>query len=363
MTAEVFSPPPAGELPFNWLDGLEDGCLLVDGDLTVLYANASYTDSLGQTPGDAFGRPLSKLTEGGADSVACRIARAAVETGRSHDADERIGDRCYHLRARVVPAGVVIQRTDVTDRHEAAEERAGLQEQLFLAQKRESLGVLAAGVAHDFNNMLSAIVSSVGLILRDLPPAGAPYESAILIKKAAERAAEVTRQMLVYAGKSMPARRPVDLSELIRDSLTLLSAAFPRRATLDVHLAERLPAVNADPGQMQQVVMNLLLNAGEATAPSGGTVTLTTGSYSDNGATVVYLEVADTGCGMTPEVRSRVFDPFYTTKGRGRGLGLSAVQGIVQAHGGQLHLTSEAGRGTTFRVELPVQEAPAVSCR
>jgi signal transduction histidine kinase len=363
MTAEVLSPSPAGELHLNWLDGLEDGCLLVDGDLTVLYANAAYTNSLGRAPGDVLGRPLSTLTEGDADSAACRIARAALETGRGHDADERVGDRCYHLRARVVPEGVVLQRTDVTDHHEAAEERARLQEQMFLAQKRESLGVLAAGVAHDFNNMLSAIVSSAGLILRDLPHAEAPYESAILIKKAAERAAEVTRQMLVYAGKSIPARRPLDLSELIRDSLTLLSAAFPPRATLDVRLAERLPAVNADPGQMQQVVMNLLLNAGEAAAPVCGTVTLTTGTASDNGSAVVYLEVADTGCGMTPEVRSRMFDPFYTTKGRGRGLGLSAVQGIVQAHGGQVQLTSEAGRGTTFRVVLPVWEAPAVSYR
>jgi two-component system, cell cycle sensor histidine kinase and response regulator CckA len=476
--AEVLSPWPADGEPCAWLDGFDDGCLLAGRDLTVVYANAAFVEWLGQPSSAVIGRPLPELVTGGAGSAACRVALAALESGGGHDTDECVGDRWFHFRARAVPAGVVIHRSDVTgrqidesllqtalhcrlvleqlptihwtvdadlrftrsvgaglaglglkegeatgltlfeylqtddpdlltismhrralagehiryadciygrhfdialeplrdpserivgviglahdttDRHREAEERARLQEQLLLAQKRESLGVMAAGVAHDFNNLLSAIVGSAGLLLRELPPGNGTYESAALIKKAAERAAEVTRQMLVYAGKSLPARRPIDLSELVRDNMSLLTAAFPRRAVLDVRLAEGLPAVHADSGQLQQVVMNLLLNASEA-APGGGTVTLATGTGTDNGRPIVFLEVADDGCGMTPEVRSRVFDPFFTTKGRGRGLGLSAVQGIIQAHGGHIQLTSERGRGTTFRVVLPAGELPA----
>jgi signal transduction histidine kinase len=253
--------------------------------------------------------------------------------------------------------GVLGLAHDVTERHEAAEERTRMQERSLLAQKRESLGVLAAGVAHDINNLLSAIVGSAGLLLRELPAGGAPHESAVLIRKAAERAAEVTRQMLVYAGKTAPCRRPLDLSYLVRENLPLMKAAVQRRSTLEIRLAEHLPPVDADSGQLQQVVMNLVLNAGEAASVNGGHVSVTTGTASEDGMTTVFLEVTDDGCGMSPEVRSRVFDPFFTTKGRGRGLGLSAVQGIVSAHGGRIELASEPGNGTTFRVVLPVADS------
>jgi PAS domain S-box-containing protein len=252
--------------------------------------------------------------------------------------------------------GVLGLAHDVTERHEAAEERARLQERSLLAQKRESLGILAAGVAHDINNLLSAIVGSAGLLLRELPAGSAPHDSAVLIRKAAERAAEVTRQMLVYAGKTEPRRRLLDLSHLVRDNLSLIKAAIQRRVTLETRLADRLPPIDADPGQLQQVVMNLVLNAGEAASATGGHVRLTTGTAVEDGRPVAYLEVTDDGCGMPPEVVSRVFDPFFTTKGRGRGLGLSAVQGIVSAHGGQIELTSVLRQGTTFRVVLPVAE-------
>jgi signal transduction histidine kinase len=206
---------------------------------------------------------------------------------------------------------------------------------------------------------LSAIVGSAGLLLRELPAGSGLNESAALIKKAAERGADLTRQMLVYAGKTMPCRRPLDISELIRDNLSLLRAACPQRISLDIRLEDGLPAVHADSGQLQQVITNLLINAGEAASAKVGTVTLTTGTLVDNGTSMVFLEVSDDGCGMTPEVRQRVFDPFFTTKGRGRGLGLSAVHGIVQAHGGQIQVTSEPGHGTTFRVVLPAGEPAA----
>jgi PAS domain S-box-containing protein len=258
--------------------------------------------------------------------------------------------------------GVAGLAHDVTDRRRDEEERARLQEQVFQAQKAESLAALACGVAHDFGNIAAAIRNAADLLLRELPDGAPPRALAELIKRAGERASDVTRQMLVYAGKRAPDRRPLDLSTLVRENLPLLTATLPHRVSFQTALADGLPPVHADPGQMHQIVLNLLINAAQAVGRRGGTVRLTTGAAAPGPGVpppppgaggYVFLEVADDGCGMPPEVQARVFDPFFTTKKNGRGLGLSTVQGVVRAHGGALQLASTPGKGTTFRVLLP----------
>jgi two-component system cell cycle sensor histidine kinase/response regulator CckA len=334
----------------------------VDTDLRIAGSIGSGLDALGLAEGETTGLTLYEfLRTDDPEYLPIRMHRRALEGVRVEYADFRWG---RHFDVTLEPLrdradqiiGIIGLAHDVSERHRSAEERSRLQEQLLLAQKRESLGVLAAGVAHDFNNLLSAIVGSAGLLLRELPAGGAPYESAALIKKAAERATEVTRQMLVYAGKSVLSRRPQNLNELIHDNSALLSAAVPRSVSLETRLADELPTVLVDSVQVQQVLMNLLMNAGEAAASQGATVTLATGTDTTGKTSMVFVEVSDSGCGIPPDVQSRVFDPFFTTKGRGRGLGLSAVQGIVHSHGGQIRLTSVPGQGTTFRVLLPAGE-------
>ena len=253
-------------------------------------------------------------------------------------------------------------------------ERKLAEEALRQAQKMESLGVLAGGIAHDFNNLLVAMLGQASLALTQLPPessARAHVEKAV---KAAERAADLTRQMLAYSGRGQFEKRPLNLNALIQENLHLFEVAVPKNVRLRSESAEPLPLIEGDVGQLQQVVMNLIINAAEAIGERPGTVTVTTGmqavSAEDDplwrytgeplvpGAYVV-LEVSDDGSGMSAETQSKIFDPFFTTKFTGRGLGLAAVLGIVRGHGGGLSVDSEVGRGTRFRLFFPAGgEAP-----
>jgi PAS domain S-box-containing protein len=331
----------------------------VDTDLRITHSFGAGLAAIGVAEGEVSGLTLFEYfgTED-PDFLAIRMHCRALAGERVRYSDTHRG-RLYDVLLEPLRApgdgisGVLGLAHDVTERHAAAEERSRLQEQLLLAQKRESLGLLAVGVAHDFNNLLTAIAGSACLLLRELPPGGA-LESATLIKKAADRAAGVTRQMLDYAGKSIPSRRVVDLNELLRENLPLLAAAST--GPLKTSLADGLPAVYADLVQIQQVVMILLLNAREATAAAEAPVSLATGHSDQLGCPGVYVEVVDEGCGIAPDVKSRIFDPFFTTKGKGRGMGLSRVQGIVHAHGGVVTVRSDPGTGSTFRVVLPAGE-------
>jgi PAS domain S-box-containing protein len=339
----------------------------VDTDLRVTHSFGAGLAAIGLAEGEVAGLTLFEyLKTDDADCLPIRMHCRALSGDRVRYSDSNRG---RHFDVLLEPLrgpggairGVLGLAHDVTERHEAAEERGRLQEQLLQAQKRESLGLLAAGVAHDFNNLLLAITGSASLLLRELPP-GEALESAALIKKAAERAAGVTRQMLDYAGKTMLSRRPLDLNRLLQENLPLFAAAMT--GPLKTCLPDGLPAVYADPGQIRQVVMNLLLNAREATAATGGAVTLSTGHSDWLGRPAVYVDVSDEGSGILPAVKDRIFDPFFTTKGRGRGMGLSTVHGIVRAHGGSVTVQSEPGSGSTFRVNLPAgEEASAPESR
>ncbi len=225
-------------------------------------------------------------------------------------------------------------------------------------QKLESIGVLAGGIAHDFNNLLHVVLANADLARVQLPPDAAPRDHIDEVIRATQRAAELTRQLLAYSGRGTVEVRRLDLSQEVREMATLLRTAISKQATLDWELSPDLPSVTADPTQIRQVVMNLITNASDALGEGTGTISLRTGLAGAREDDVppgahVFLEVADTGVGMSSETLQRIFDPFFSTKYSGRGLGLAAVMGIVERHNGRLRIRTAPGEGTTFRIFFP----------
>ena len=238
-------------------------------------------------------------------------------------------------------------------------------EQTVVNQKLESLGVLAGGVAHDFNNLLGSIMAEADLALGDLPEDSSSRPNIERIAAIATRASEIVNLLMTYAGDRDLTIEPVDLSKVTAEVLYLIRPPLNKTAVLDVNLGKNLPAVQANTAQIRQVVLNLITNAWEALKGKPGKITVSTGQVRIGKATAAerkldlpagdycYLEVADTGCGMSEQTQSKVFDPFYTTKFMGRGLGLAAVQGILRSHGGAISVVSAPGKGSTFEVLLP----------
>ncbi len=237
-------------------------------------------------------------------------------------------------------------------RSNGGEPRA-LDRRLTDSQKIDTLAALAGTLAHDFNNILAAILGNAELAMLDLTPNSSTRYSLEQIDKASRRAAEITRQMLTYTGRSETALRPVQLTQLVREMAELLRASVSKRCRMEFEFQEDLPPVLGDAGQLRQVVMNLLLNASDAIGAEGGTVRLRTGLVYQEEEQRVCLEVQDNGSGMAPETLARIFEPFFTTKRSGRGLGLAAVHSIVHAHHGTITVDSELKRGSTFRLLFP----------
>jgi PAS domain S-box-containing protein len=277
---------------------------------------------------------------------------------------------CYWVDTTIVPLldGDGRPRQFVAIRADITQRKLG-EEALRQSQRRESLGVLAGGVAHDFNNLLTSILGNCNLAAMGLPEGSAVLPHLDQIEKASLRAAELVRQMLAYAGKSRLTITKVDLNWMLLGMKPLMEASVFQSADIRFELAPELPEILGDPTQLQQVVMNLLTNAWEAIGEGGhGTITVRTGEEVVDQAVPnlsapaipvrpgrhVVLEVADTGCGMAPDVLGRIFDPFFSTKFMGRGLGLSALMGILRGHGGSMRISSEPGQGSCFRLLLPV---------
>ena len=272
------------------------------------------------------------------------------------------------LRTAGEPDRFIAVYHDITDQKRAEEERRSLERQVQHAQKLESLGVLAGGIAHDFNNLLMGILGNASVALGDLPPSAPAREPVQAVETAALRAAELTRQLLAYSGKSHIAIEPLDLNVLTLEMTQLLDTVISKKADLQCHLAAELPPVNGDASQMRQVLMNLITNASDALDSETGEITIRSGVmsvdhvflansyYSEDlvEGEYVFVEVSDTGCGMDEDTRARIFDPFFTTKFTGRGLGLAAVLGIARAHGGAVQVESTPGVGTTFCLLIPV---------
>jgi len=261
---------------------------------------------------------------------------------------------------------------DVTDRKREEAKQRRAEEKLQHARKLESLGVLAGGIAHDFNNLLAGILGNAELARRELPANSSAAELCSAIEHAALRAAELTREMLAYSGTMQLDAHPLDLSGVVERMSGALRVLVPGDAELKFDLAADLPLVEADAAQVEQIVTHLVSNAVESLANGVGTITLRTTRVQISAeqfstmhahgeltpGTFAVIEVVDTGAGMSAETQRKMFDPFFTTKLIGRGLGLPAVLGIVRGHRGTVVVTSEVGRGTSFRVCLPAVTAP-----
>ncbi|MCK5113525.1 MAG: PAS domain S-box protein [Phycisphaerae bacterium] len=264
---------------------------------------------------------------------------------------------------------IVISR-DISHRKEDEAKRHKLQSRIQQLQKLESLGVLAGGIAHDFNNLLVGILGNADLALMDIKPSDPAHELMQNVKESALRASDLTNQMLAYSGKGKFVISKIDLGELIGETAGLLAESENDDATLHCQLTEKLPPIEGDVSQIQQVVTNILTNAIEAVAENSGTVTVFTQQVEADDDYIshfylgedlkagpyVSLKVVDSGEGMDAETRKRIFEPFFSTKFPGRGLGLAAVLGIVRGHHGGISVTSKPGVGTTVEVLLPAAE-------
>ncbi len=298
--------------------------------------------------------------------------------------DRRTGQVEHRARhrtkdGRIVDVVALVRRLDWVGRPaclvliQDVTEQLRLQTKLQQTQKLESLGLLAGGIAHDFNNLLTAILGQSSMVAQDLPDDSPARANVLLIQESAVRAADLCRQMLAYSGRGRFLIRAIDLSALLRSTVELLKVTLRHTTVLHLDLAADLPAVEGDPSQLQQVAMNLVLNAADAIGEQGGAIHLATRLEHADRALLetmylapdlppgdyVRLEVVDTGCGMSPEVLARVFDPFFTTKFTGRGLGLAAVLGIVRGHRGAIRVGSTPGVGTAFTLLFPVAPRPA----
>ncbi|MBC8088511.1 MAG: PAS domain-containing protein [Phycisphaerae bacterium] len=256
---------------------------------------------------------------------------------------------------------------DVTARTAAEEERVLLETKVREVQKLESLGVLAGGIAHDFNNLLVGILGNASVSLLDMPVSSPAHAAVTAIERAARDAASLTRQLLAYAGKGRFLLEPLDLSVLVRQLRPVLQTALGARASLISELADHIPVVHADAEQLRQAIVNVVTNAAEAIGERAGTVKVMSTEESLNETRLqrclsgnrakpglfACISVNDDGIGMDEATLARVFDPFFSTRLAGRGLGLAATLGIVHGHSGALEVSSAPGRGTTMRMYFP----------
>ena len=357
------------------VESLGDGILIVDQDSRVVLANNAFLDMWSLERGAITTATSTELAE----MVKDQLTEPDLFLNRVHelsDADHESVDELALRDGRVLErvnrplhgydraSGRLLVFRDVTDRRVAEEARRSLENQARDAQKLESLGALAGGIAHEFNNLLMTILGNADLLKRDLPLDEGPAESLAEIEGAGRRAADLCNQMLAFSGRGRYSLQPLDLGQVINEIRGLLTLSVAPNVHLTCRFDADLPEISADAMQLRQLVLNLVGNAADACARDGGSIFLHTGVTEVDRAWLtdcvtgtdlrpgryVFLEVRDTGSGMSETVRQRAFEPFYSTKLVGRGLGLPAVLGIVRGHDGALKLTSETGRGTTCMI-------------
>ncbi len=362
-------------------DGANDAILIMSGDRFVdcntmaltMFGCAEKSQILGHSPWE-FSPPVQP---DGKDSRS--KARDLIEVAEGGES-QRFAWK--HLRKGGIPFDAEVSLNvaqigadrfvqalvrDVTERAEAERHRQQLEMQLVRSQKLESIGTLAAGIAHDFNNILNIIMGNTGLLAAQPDDKEKLLRRVDAIAKASDRGAELVKQLLTFARKATLERRALPVNDVIQETARLLEGTFPKTVEIVLELASDLPPVLADSNQIHQVLLNLSVNARDA-MPAGGRLrissefvnaaALKSPPSSHIGRDHILISVADSGTGMDDETRARIFDPFFTTKelGKGTGLGLAVVLGIIENHGGYVDLESHVGRGTDFRIYLPVME-------
>jgi two-component system cell cycle sensor histidine kinase/response regulator CckA len=359
----------------NLVDGVRDIIFALTPDGRIAALNPAFEAVLGWPRDEWLGKPFEGLVQPvdlpEALDLFARVLRGEARPTsqlrvRTRAGGERIAEFSASAQLRDgALVGILGIGRDVT-------ERVQLEQQLRQAQKMEAVGRLAGGIAHDFNNILTAITGYIDLLLEDLGATDPRREDAQEVRKAADRAAALTRQLLAFSRQQVMQPRVLDLNALVTELEKMLRRLLGEDIDLATRLDPALAAVKADPGQLEQVIMNLAVNARDA-MPAGGKLTIETANTELDDAYArehfpatpgryVLLAVSDTGTGMTPEVQAHLFEPFFTTKerGKGTGLGLATVYGIVKQSGGFIWVYSEFGHGTTFKVYLPqVEEAAA----
>ncbi|MBN4076859.1 ABC transporter substrate-binding protein [Mariprofundus ferrooxydans] len=357
---------------------LADFGILVHRDGRVLFANtyvlnllsvASLAEILGQSlmqyvhPDDRadVGARITHVVQHG--EVFHRIpVRQISPTGKPHDVEVSAMPIRYEGAQAVMSVFL-----DVSEKNRAEQNRQKMQRQVEHTQRLESLGVLAGGIAHDFNNLLAVILGhagmAVGKVERD-PTAVSMHLDKVI--QSADNAASLCKQMLAYSGKGHFVVEPIDVSQLLRDMIELLEVSIDKNVSIRYRIAERTVMIEADMAQMQQVIMNLVINASEAIGFQGGEIDVCSGEMDANAAYLdgcfhegsepgdfVYIEIKDNGCGMDAATIAKIFDPFFTTKFTGRGLGMSAMLGIVRGHHGAIRIESSINQGSAIRVLFP----------
>ena len=344
------------------LSSIGDGVMTVDRQGRITYLNAVAERCTGWRSDEALGRNFKDcyVTLGeserieGEVHVPCTLLSRNGEQRTIEEVWSPIEDK------NSMEEGHVIVFRDVTVKRY-------MERQLQRAQKLESLSVLAGGIAHDFNNLLTVVLGHAELALNEISPMSPAHGSLTEITSAARRAADLSLQMLSYTGKTVFTPERVGLSELVGEMAHLLKTAIPKKVEMALNLEPGLPPIQADKTQIREIVMTLIINASEALGDRSGAIAVSVGATRCDEEFLrntelhddllpglyVHLKVTDTGIGMDEKTRSRIFEPFFSTKFTGRGLGLAAVLGIVRAHKGTIKVCSEPGKGTTFEVLFP----------
>jgi len=357
------------------IEQFPDAVFIADDEDRIIYANAACETFYGMDRDALRGEHISCLPVKDADESLYRQIRDRLNSGESWEGELHLqaAERSRAVRRMASPVshrGKVSYHVCID--HDISEEWH-LRAQMEHMQRLESLGVLAGGIAHDFNNLLTAIMGNATLAEQELPEESPALEYIEQIDAASRQAAKLCQQMLAYSGKGKFIVRPLNLSTMVEDTLGLLKASVSKHAELHCRLDKDIRAIDADEAQMQQVLMNLVINASEAIGDEHGLITITTEqkhvgrseleqAYLDEDlpeGDYVVLEVSDTGCGMDAATREKIFDPFFTTKFTGRGLGMSAIMGIVRGHKGAISVFSEPGGGTTFQMLFPCSQSEA----
>lgn len=356
-----------------------DALSVADGEGRYTYVNRAFCAMVGYTEAELLEMTVFDVTSDSQDRATFAETKGQGEgmpvlvVLKRKDSTsflaEVVGKNIRHGEQESV-LGVV---RDVTERERLAEEKRTLERDLLHSQKIESLAVLAGGVAHDFNNLLAVILGNANLALEDIPRDSSAVASLKDIEDAAQRAAELSSQMLAYSGKGQFVIGAVDVHELIEGMAELLKSTTSKKVRLEFDLGVRVPSFLGDVSQLHQVLVNLITNAAEAIGDDVGVISVRAGSSNfeeqdfaqfdgtlrasleeplEAGAYTT-LEIADTGCGMDAETAERIFDPFFTTKFTGRGLGMAAVLGILRGHGAAMRIESVLGEGTTMTLAFP----------